>query len=163
MTHGLVHDTFNILHSCVSAVWGFSTTHIYFPAPWAVTDSTGARLQTSAGPAAVSGVTSSLFPASLLLKCCVESYCDRAAICVIGSHLNKQHTSTDRPRTRSIPLLAALLSSTLWRTHTCAHLRVCPGISELINGAADGLTYVSLPPLLWWICFDYIQELLWDW
>lgn len=101
--------------------------------------------------------------ARLFLKCCVESHCDRAAICVIGSHLNKQQTSTDRLRTWSIPPLAALLTSTLLKTHTCAHLRLCPSFTWLINGLVLAFYVLLLAPLLWWICFDYIQKLLLNW
>lgn len=136
MTHGLVHDKFNILHCRISDVSGLSTTYKYFPGPWAVTavrfhgSSSAVRraaenlkeLKSKSAGLSVSGsylISFSCQSARVLLKCCVESYCDRAAICVMGSHLNKQHTSTDRLWTWSIPPLAALLSSTLLKTHTC--------------------------------------------
>ncbi len=114
--------------------FGLSTTYNCFPSPWVVM-----ALRFHRSPSAVrraaenfksksAGVSFSgsyllsfsCQSARLLFKCCVESYCDGAAICVIGSYLNKQRASTDRPLTWSIPPLTALIFSVCWE-HTLVH------------------------------------------
>lgn len=61
----------------------------------------------------------------LFLKSCVERRCDRVAIRVMGSHLNKQFVLAECP-----PFLLSLPA-----THTHTHTGSCPAIDLLINEA----------------------------